>query len=303
MSTNTTPAVTVIMRTKNSEHTVAQALAGLFSQSYQDFELLVVDSGSTDKTLALVSSFPHRLQRIAATDYFPGAVLNGAAEEARGEILVFWNSDVVPLDSGCLASLLGAFDDPEVVAAFARQVPRPEARAWVRRDYASSFPPHEPAPPWITLSLPLAAMRKAAWAQRPFYVDAWASEDTEWGHWAKQQGLKVAYVPTAMVMHSHDYTLRQLYGRRFVEGEADAFIFNSPASPWSHIRGFAVSVVSDWRHAFRSRALAELPMTIPRRAVYHWAHFLGMRHGEQRRRRGVGNARHGQQIVLERHSR
>jgi glycosyltransferase involved in cell wall biosynthesis len=44
------PRVTVIMRTKNSDWVVHQALAALFSQTYRDFELLVVDSGSTDRT-------------------------------------------------------------------------------------------------------------------------------------------------------------------------------------------------------------------------------------------------------------
>lgn len=302
MNDSTTPSVTIIMRTKDSEDTLTQALTSLFSQTFQDFELLVVDSGSTDRTVSMLSSFPHQLRRIAAADYFPGKVLNAAAEEATGEILVFWNSDVVALHSRSLENLLGAFKDENVVGAFARQMPRPEAHAWVRRDYAASFPPTSPAAPWITLSLPLAALRKSAWMEHPFYTDAWASEDTEWGHWARQNGLEIVYVPSAVVMHSHNYTLRQLYGRRFVEGEADAFIFDTPASAWQHFRAIAASLVSDWRHAFHSRAIAQLAMVFPRRAVYHWAHFRGMRHGKERRQSGEGDARHGQRVVLERYS-
>lgn len=295
------PRATVIMRTKDSESTVLQALTGLFAQTFRDFELLVVDSGSTDATLSIVERFPHRLTRIAPNDYFPGKVLNQAAREAHGELLVFWNSDVVPLDARALETLVAAFDDSSVAAAFARQLPRPEADAWVRRDYAISFPEDGPAPPWITLSLPLAAMRKSAWARRPFYSDAWASEDSEWGHWARRNGLTVAYVPGARVMHSHNYTLRQLYGRRYVEGEADAFIFGERASLARLARGYLASVLADWRYAARAGPLAELPMSPVRRAVYHWAHYQGWRHGDRRRLQGDRDLRHGQQVVLERY--
>ena len=219
------PRASVIMRSKNAEGVIAQALAALFSQDFTDFELLVVDSGSTDGTLDIVRQYPCRLLQIEPLAYYPGAVLNNAIEQTRAELVVFQNSDAVPLIPQALGRLLAAFDDPQVDAAFARQLPRPGADPWVQRDYAASFPPGGPAPPWVTLSLPLAAMRKSAWRLHPFYTDAWASEDTEWGHWASQNGRVIRYVPEALVMHSHNYTLRQLYGRRFVEGEADAFIY------------------------------------------------------------------------------
>jgi len=96
------PRVSVIMRSKNSDWVIGQALAALYSQDYDDFELIVLDSGSTDRTLELVAHYPHRLIHIEPSDYFPGKVLNLGAEQARGEILVFQNSDAVPLTRECL---------------------------------------------------------------------------------------------------------------------------------------------------------------------------------------------------------
>jgi len=55
--------------------------------------------------------------------------------------------------------------------------------------------------------------------------DAWASEDTEWGNWAKENGYNIKYVKNAILMHSHNYSLIQIYGRKFVEGEGDVFIY------------------------------------------------------------------------------
>lgn len=301
MNATPTPKTSVIMRTKNSDWVVAQALAGLFSQEFKDFELIVVDSGSTDRTLEMVAAYPNKLLSIAPTSYFPGSVLNMAMEQARGEIVVFQNSDVVPLNPFALGRLVAAFDDPSVTAAYARQVPRPEAWGFVRRDYSASFPADDKSPDWITMSLPFAAMRKAIWEQRPFYTDAWASEDTEWGQWARNEGYRIKYVHDSVVMHSHNYTLRQMYGRRFVEGEADAFIYQSSDSLWQMTKRLARSTAGDWSYQLKHGLLGEAAMTPLRRWVYQWAYWKGRKLGSRRASRQDSDSTIGQRVALERH--
>lgn len=293
--------VAVIMRSKNSDWVIHQTLAGLFSQDCHNFELVVVDSGSTDRTLDIVGQYPCRLIQIEAENYYPGVVLNQTIEQVEAEIVVFLNSDAVPLIPSTLRRLLSAFDDPAVQAAFARQLPRPEADTWVQRDYAVSFPPQAPAPGWLPFSLPMAALRRSLWRQRPFYTDAWGSEDTEWGHWAKSQGYKVLYVPDALVMHSHNYTLRQLYGRRFIEGEADAFIYRGRDSILRLIERTLASFARDYLYALKERDWIDLFRIPARRAVYQWAYYKGHRLGEFRRDTGNPDIRVGQQTVLQRY--
>lgn len=295
------PRVSVIMRSKNSDWVIEDALTALFDQDFKDFELIVVDSGSTDRTCEIIRKFPSRLIEIEAQNYYPGAVLNSAIEQTRCELIVFQNSDSIPQSPDTLGNLIKAFDAPAVQAAFARQVPRPEAKTWVRREYAVSFPESGPAPSWIHMSLPLAAMRRSIWEQRPFYTDAWASEDSEWGHWAQNNGHTVLYVPEAVVRHSHNYTLRQLYGRRFVEGEADVFIYGGKAAllamPW-HILGSSLRDAAAYLSALD---IVGLPLIPIRRTVYHWAYYKGHKHGERRIETGNKDASAGQQVVLTRH--
>lgn len=293
--------VTIIMRTKNADWVVGQALAALAAQDFHDYELVVVDSGSVDRTLELVSAYPHRLLPIEPGEYFPGRILNRAIAQTESELIVFQNSDAVPLGSHALGRLVSAFDDPDVQAALTRQVPRPDADTWVRRDYAASFPDASEPPPWITLSLPMAAMRRSAWEQHPFYEDAWGSEDTEWGAWAKRHGLRIAYVRDALVMHSHNYTLGQLYGRRFIEGEADAFIYGADEGVVSAAVRFAGSTMKDWIACLRERDFVDLVRAPARRAVFHWAHLEGHRHGAARIANGDSDASVGQRTALERH--
>ncbi len=230
---NSATSVSIIMRSKNSDWVIAQSLAALFSQTYTDFELLIIDSGSRDKTIEIIKQYPCRLIEIEAIAYYPGVVLNMAIKETKGEIVVFLNSDAVPLCQYTLERLINAFDDSEVKAAFTRQLPRPDAETWVKRDYELSFPDSDIASSWLTLSLPMAAIRRDTWKLHPFYTDAWASEDTEWGNWALNSGYKIKYVKDAIVMHSHNYTLKQIYGRKFVEGEADVFIYNKRFSTFN----------------------------------------------------------------------
>ncbi len=280
---------------------IGLALAALFSQDFRDFELLVIDSGSEDRTLDIVAAWPHRLIRIAARDYVPGRVLNRGVSENSSPVCVFLNSDCVLLTPSSLGNLVAAFDDPEVMAAFARQVARPEAWSWVRREYLASFPEGGTAAPWIELSLPFAAMRRTAWEVQPFYDEAWGSEDTAWGHRARERGWKVAYVPSALVMHSHNYSLKQLYGRRFIEGEADSFIYGSVDRPLRLARRALGQTLRDWAADIADGSFADLPVAPLRRLVDVRAYWKGARHGRRRREAGESDIAFGQKIVLDRH--
>ena len=53
--------VSVVMRSKNCDWVIGEALAALRSQTVSDFELLVVDSGSTDRSLEFSEAYSARL--------------------------------------------------------------------------------------------------------------------------------------------------------------------------------------------------------------------------------------------------
>ncbi len=269
----------IIIRTKNSADILAQTLKGLFSQTFTDFDVMIVDSGSKDDTVSIAQKFVSNIVSIKAEDYFPGKVLNSAIERTKSDLIVFLNSDAVFLTPGSLELLLNSFDDPNVQAAFGRQIPRPDAKTWVLRDYGVSFPSTVPAPPWLLLSFPIAAMRRSIWEKRPLYTDAWGSEDTEWGYWAQKNDVLIKYVPEALVMHSHNYTLRELYGRRFIEGEADVFIYGRRYNWVNIIIDLTKSSVNDLIYYFKARDLLRIPFIPIRRFVYYWSYYKGYQVG------------------------
>ena len=291
-------SVAVIMRSKNVDWVIDQALTALYAQDFSDFKLFIVDSGSTDKTLSIIQQFPCTLKQIPALDYYPGTVLNNMIQETSSEIIVFQNSHTVPLSSDALSNLLAPFKKPKVKACFARQIPRPEAKAWVRREYAKSFPESGPAPDWLPMSLPFAAIRRSAWEEHPFYTWAWGSEDTEWGMWAKGQGYIVQYVPEALVMHSHNYSFRQLYGRRFIEGEADAYIYKQKSQAFNMCRKWASASIKDIFYTLKQKEINGILVSPLRRAVEQWGYYKGHCWGYSRLSKKLNDPSLGQKIII-----
>ena len=297
-----TPRASVVVRTKNCEKIIGQTLTALFSQDFKDFELIVVDSGSTDHTLDIVRNYPCNLVNMDPNEYLSGRSLNLGASHARADVLVFLNSDTVPLTPHALGLLVAALDDPGVQAAFARQVPRPDAKSWVRHEVGVAFPDSEDDLSFLVpFAAPFSAMRRSAWDEHPFFEDAWGSEDTEWGHWARLNNRKITYVKDARAMHSHNHNLRQLYGRLYTEGEALALILRDKDSLAASCGRGVVATARDCAYAIRHGCLADLPIIPIRRAVMHWAYYKGHKLGERRLRTGDTDPTTGQQTILKRY--
>lgn len=220
--------LSLIVRSFNDEGCIRRTLEMLRRQS-REAELIVFDSGSTDGTLEIVRSFkPDRLVNGRAGDYLPGRVVNEAARIASGDVLVFNNSDCVPLDESWLEKLVRPLEESEgtVAAAFANQLPRPDAFALVRKDNERAFGDGSIAAKWkFFFSLASSAIPRKLLLERPFNPEFRYSEDVEWAHRMALEGRKLVYVPEARVEHSHNYTPAQLRTRFYNEGWADAAIF------------------------------------------------------------------------------
>ena len=127
------PRISVIVRAHNDEALIGRTLDGIFSQHPPPFEVIVCDDNSTDRTREVASRFPVRFVERPAGPYKPGRTLNALVREACGDIVVFNNSDAIPLDSKWLEELVKPllYGTPRVFA-FANQLPRPDARTRVR---------------------------------------------------------------------------------------------------------------------------------------------------------------------------
>ena len=110
------PLVTVIIPTWNRSRLVAEAVASVVAQSYGNWELIVVDDGSTDNTVDRLESFAIRGLKIVRTAHIGhiGRLRNLGAHAGQGTFLAFLDSD----DLWCPAKLerqISALDRKSVV--------------------------------------------------------------------------------------------------------------------------------------------------------------------------------------------
>src|SRR5205823_1365971 len=115
------PRISIIIRCYNEEEHIGRLLSGIIQQTQQDFEIIVVDSGSTDATLSIASRYPVKVVHIAPQDFSFGRSLNMGCEAAGGEILVFASAHVYPLYDDWLEKIARPFADPKVALSYGGQ--------------------------------------------------------------------------------------------------------------------------------------------------------------------------------------
>ncbi len=111
---STNPLVSVIMPVLNGEQTIERSVQSVLRQTMGDFELLVVDDGSTDGTARVVSAVAdHRCSLLAQSHAGVSAARNTGIAKANGRLVVFLDADD-EVDERWLAHLAAPFDDPDV---------------------------------------------------------------------------------------------------------------------------------------------------------------------------------------------
>src|SRR5262245_38487857 len=134
------PLVSIILRSFNEGWALRETLPALRAQNYSNWELIVIDSGSTDGSVELINqASPRHFLRIAPSDYNPSRVMNYGMTLSRSPIGIFLNADATPTNANWLCPLVEALASPSVAAVFGRQIPRPDCRAVFAHDYERCF--------------------------------------------------------------------------------------------------------------------------------------------------------------------
>ncbi|HSU57292.1 MAG TPA: glycosyltransferase [Candidatus Dormibacteraeota bacterium] len=289
------PLVSVIMRSFNEGWALRETLPALQAQSYRNWELIVVDSGSTDGSVELIrAANPQHFIQIESRDYNPSRVMNLGMRLASSEFGIFLNADATPVDGNWLAPLVGALQDPRTAAVFGRQLPRPNCQAVYAHDYERCFGPNRESAQWEHFfSMVSSGLRKDIWAQRGFLEQMQYSEDDEYTRWCRAQGYRVEYCPESVVVHSHNYTPEQAYKRSYGEAKAVAAVWTGKPEEITWPKTFALGWLNDVRRDFgyclRERRLSELGHAARIRWQQRKARVTGFRAGwEFYRRNGSG---------------
>jgi GT2 family glycosyltransferase len=207
------PRITVVIPVYNAGATLAECLTRLCNSTFAEFEIVMVDDGSTDQSRAIAANFPVRVVPTAGR-VGPGAARNLGARVAEGDVLLFIDSDVM-VRRDTVERIAACFENRDVEGVVAVQAADMRHRdlvsqyknIWMRWTYARKT---GDVPLFYTTA---AAIRRDAFLSAGGFDPGYATpnvEDTAFGQRLAQLGIRVRVEPEVEVEHVKRYSLAGL---------------------------------------------------------------------------------------------
>jgi rhamnosyltransferase len=231
--------VACVIPTFNGRFELDRLLDSLATQT-ATFDILIVDSSSTDGTLELARSRCANVTRIDSRDFNHGGTRQMMVEAHPAyDVYVYMTQDAYLEDVAAIANLLLPFADPRVGAVCGRQLPHKNANLLAAHARLFNYPPVSQIKmlsdaPALGIKTPFmsnsfaAYRRDALTAVGGFPRHVILSEDMYVAARMLIDGWKVAYEGSALCRHSHNYSLREEFRRYF-----DIGVFQA-REPWIH---------------------------------------------------------------------
>jgi rhamnosyltransferase len=258
--------------------------------------VLVVDSSSSDDTVAVARDCGFSVHIIESRDFDHGGTRNLACTLGTGtaDIVIFLTQDAILAMDDSLASLIGAFQDPQVAVAYGRQLPHTDANPIAAHargfNYRSSSYVASRETKKITglktvfTSNSFAAYRLSAFRELGGFPEkSILSEDMYFAARAAMAGYKIAYVADATVLHSHNYTPLEEFRRYFDIGvfhRKEAWIAQEFGGAGGEGKRF---LLSELRYL-----LKVAPAWIPRACIHSFFKIAGYKLGKNYHRLPAG---------------
>lgn len=231
--------VSVVIPTKNAGELLDDVLSSVFSQKTKyTYEVICVDSGSSDQTIEIIQKYPAKLYQIPPEEFGHGKTRNFGASKGSGEFIVFITQDALPASELWLENFIDAMKlDPEIVGGFGIHYPYPDCNLIDKRDLKLHFDRFgsENTIYWMEdkeryqreegyryvlafFSDNNSCVRRDIFEKYP-YEDVDFAEDQIWARKMIELGYKKVYCPFAPVYHSHNFDRHSNLGRYFDENK------------------------------------------------------------------------------------
>ncbi len=272
--------ISIIIRTYNEERYLQELLNAIKAQEipYSETEIIIVDSGSTDRTLPIAEAYNCRITHISKKDFTFGRSLNHGCDMASGEILAFISGHCIPVNNVWLSRLIKPLIEGDAVFTYGRQIGRDTSKFSEYRVFEKYYPPLSQIPQdgYFCNNANAALLRKE-WQRYRFDEELTGLEDMHLAKRLVEGNKSIAYVAEASVYHIHNENWRNIKYR--YERESRALQKIMPELQLSIVdilRYYSAAVLHDCREATENRVLlSEFKNILLFRLMQYWGTYKG----------------------------
>lgn len=206
--------ISIVIRSFNEDEHIERLLLGIRAQRLKPHEVIIVDSGSTDRTVEIARHYADKIVTIDKSEFTFGRALNRGIAAATGDICVFASAHVYPLYDTWLENLAAPFQNERVVVSYGRQSGNHLNKFSEHRIFARWFPTDSVCPQQgYFCNNANCAIRRSVWESQPYDESLTGLEDLAWAKAAQDAGGWIAYRADAEIVHVHDETWAQVRNR------------------------------------------------------------------------------------------
>lgn len=232
--------IVLCVPTLNPGELAEKMVQALKVQTLKPSEILIIDSASDDGSIDEYKRIGARIIPVLRKDFDHGGTRNIAFRTIKADIYIFLTQDAIPTDMYALEKLVSALsNNPTLALVYGRQVAAVDSGTFAKHARFFNYPEGRDVVVKRAEDIPrlgfktafcsnsFSAYRRSAMEKIDFFpLNTLFAEDSISAAKLLQLGWNIGYVPDAVVLHSHDYTLKQDFCRYF-----DVGAFHS-MNPW-----------------------------------------------------------------------
>lgn len=277
--------VSIIVRAYNEERHIGRLFSEIGKQKTNfPYEVILVDSGSTDRTIQIAKSFNVKVIQINPDNFTFGYSLNRGIENSQGKYCAMTSAHCYPRDEHWLENLILPFNNEKVALVYGRQLGDERTKYSEKQIIKRWFPAEDIDDCELAFcNNANAAIRKSLWEQYKYNEELTGLEDLDWAKFVKKSGMKIVYRADAAVFHIHKEKPQQVYARYYREALAYRQIYiNEHFGLVDFFKLFSMNVIGDYLHAINDGVLLKNIIAIPTfRLLQFWGTYRAHQYKEK----------------------
>ncbi|MFX1311073.1 MAG: glycosyltransferase family 2 protein [Promethearchaeota archaeon] len=226
-----TPLISIVIRTKNEEKGLPKLLQCIRNQIIdKNYEIIIVDSGSTDRTLEIAKKSKLKIIKIKSDTFSYGKALNIGIGNSLGDIVIFVSAHIMILSNSWLKNLIQPILDENIKCTYGKLIGNSNVNPFEELLWKSMYPEKDKTFSKLTQSKSLklsnsnAAYHKSIFKNLKFNENIPYAEDRLMGFQLLKKKIKIKYVHSSKTYHTHQYKFKTNFLRSIKIGYSIDFI-------------------------------------------------------------------------------